>query len=100
MSGTGKIPSRKARLRQADEDSEKLKDQFGKADDICDDVREVVDTEDPPIKDCQLPEAIERMSAETIEFKEQRKAFSADLETLNEEGIELEEEVHLMTMKL
>ncbi len=42
-----KIPSRRERLRRAEEVSEKLKDQFGNAEDIYNDVREVVDTEDP-----------------------------------------------------
>ena len=97
---SGKIPSRRERLRRAGEASEKLKDQFGNADDIYEDVREVVDTEDPSIKDRQLPEAIANMSAETIEFEEQQKAFSVELETLNEEGMELEEERDLLAMEL
>ena len=94
------LPSRETSLRRADENSERLKAQFGNADDIYDDMREVVDTDDPSINDYQLPQAIEKMSAETMEFDEQRKALLADLETLNEEGIELEVEMHLITMEL
>ena len=97
---SGRIPSRKESRRRADEDSEKLKDQYDKASDIYDDVREVVDTEDPSIKDYQLPEAIERMSAETIEIAEQRKAFSAEVEAFNEEGIALALETDIITMEL
>ena len=97
---SGRIPSRRERLRRAEEHSEKLKDQMSNANDFYEDARDLQDAVDPSIGDFQLPDSIGRMATETIEFREQRKAFKADLEVLTEEAIELEEESHLLTMEL
>ena len=97
---SNRLPSRKTSLSRAKEISEMLKDQFGIADDIYDNVREVVDTEDASISDDQLADAVERMSAETIDFEDQRKALSAELEDFNEEGKALATEWEILTMEL
>ena len=64
------------------------------------DARDLQDAVDPSIEDYQLPDAIDRMATETIELREQRKAFKADLEVFTEEAKELEEESHLLEMEL
>ena len=99
MSGA-RIPSRQESLRRAEEHSEELKDQMSDANVIYKDARDLQDAVDPSIEDFQLPDAIDRMATETIELREQRKAFKADLEVFTEEAKELEEESHLLEMEL
>ena len=94
------ILSGRESLRRAEEHSERLKDQMSDANDIYKDARDLQDAVDPSIEDFQLPDAIDRMATETIELREQRKAFKADLEVLTEEAKELEEETLLLEMEL
>ena len=61
---------------------------------------ELQDAVEPSVRDYQLPEAIERMAAETIEFQKQQKAFKDDLEVLKAEAMELEEESLLLTTEM
>ena len=97
---SGKIPSRRERLRRAEELSEKLKDQYGRAEEIYNDIRDVINMADPSIIDYQLPEAIVRLSAETMEFREQWKAFTVEVEALKEEILELETQRQILTKEL
>ena len=97
---SGKIPSRRERLRRAEELSEKLKDQYGRVEEIFNDIRDVVDIADPSIIDYQLPEAIVRLSAEAVEFREQWKAFTVEVESLKEELLELETQRQVLTKEL
>ena len=70
---SGRIPSRKVRLSRAHESSERTKDQWANAEDVYDDLRDVISMEDPQMEDFRLPEAIERLSAETVELEEQEE---------------------------
>ena len=97
---TGRIPSRPDRLRRAEDDSEKLEDQFEEHSKIHDDLRAVINTEDPSIEDYQLPEAVERMSVETIEIAEQRKRFLAEVEAFDEQSERVETETESITTDL
>ena len=74
-----RIPGREDSVRRAEEP----KDQFGNPGDIYDDVREVVDTEDPLEEDYQLPEVIARNSAENMEVEELAKV-KEELRTLKQ----------------
>ena len=97
---TGRIPSRPERLRRAQDDSKQLEDQFEEHSKIHDELRQVIDTEDPSIEDYQLPEAVERMSAETIEIAEQRKRFAAEVEAFDEQSKRVEAETESITADL
>ena len=88
----GRIPSRADRLQRAQDDSAKLRDRFGEHSKISDELRQVIDTEDPSIEDYQLPEAVERMSVETIELAEQRKRFAAEVKAFDEQSRIVESE--------
>ena len=74
-----RIPGREDSVRRAEEP----KDHFGNPGDIYDDVREVVDTEDPLAEDYQLPEVIARNSAENMEVEELAKV-KEELRTLKQ----------------
>ena len=68
---SGRITSRKESLRRVHELAERTKDQWADANDVFDDVRDFVTAEDPQIGDLELPEAVERRSAETANLEEE-----------------------------
>ncbi len=89
---SGRIPSRKERLRRAHESSARTKNQWDNASDVYDDVRDVINTEDPQMKDYQLPEAVERRSAETLNLEEEEKAWQEEVKRFRERNMRYEQE--------
>ena len=95
-----RIPGREDSVRRAEEP----KDQFGNPGDLYDDVREVVDTEDPLAEDYQLPEVIARKSAENMEVEELANV-KEELRTLkqahqtSEQALQNEIEMHKTEIK-
>ncbi len=90
---SNQIPSREERLRRAHESAERIKNQWDIANDVYDDVRDVISTENPQMEDFELPEAIERRSAETINLEEEAKAWQQEIKHLKERNMRYEQEL-------
>ncbi|KAK0510515.1 hypothetical protein JMJ35_006947 [Cladonia borealis] len=82
---SNRIPSRKERLKRAHEAAERLQGQYFNAEDVYQDVRDVVG--DPTIDDFQLPEAIERRSAETLKLEEEQREWQKEIRRVKESGL-------------
>ena len=75
----------------AHEAAERIKDQWFNAEDVYDDVRDVIG--DPKIDDFQLPEAIERRLAETLKLEEEQRIWQNEIERLKESNMILEQQI-------
>ena len=87
---SGRIPSRKERLRRAHESAERTKNQGANANDVFDDVRDLITAEDPNIGDLELPEAVKQRSAETISLEEEARAWQKEIKHLKERNMRYE----------
>ena len=90
---SGRIPSRAERLRPAEEAAERIKDQWANANDVFDDVRNLIHSEDPTIGDNELPEAVERRSAETLRLEEEKRGWQKEIKLLKEQSMRYEQEI-------
>ena len=90
---SGRTPSRGERPRLAHESAERIKDQSATAKDVFDDIRDLVTAEDSQIGDLELPEAVERRSAETISLEEEARAWQKEIKRLKEQNIRYEQEI-------
>ena len=88
---SGQTPSREERLRRAHESAERMKNQWQNTQDVYDDVRDVIS--DPQMEDFQLPEAIERRSAEAISLEEEAKERQKERKRLEQNNMLLEQRV-------
>ena len=82
---SNRIPSMKETLRRAHEAAERIEDQWFNAEDVYEGVRDVVG--DPSIDDFQLPEAIERRSAETLKLEEEQREWMKEIKRVKESGL-------------
>ena len=88
---SGQTPSREERLRRAHESAERMKNQWQNTQDVYDDVRDVIS--DPQMEDFQLPEAIERRSAEAISLEEEAREWQKETKRLKQNNMLLEQQM-------
>lgn len=88
---SNRIPSRRERLRRAHESAGRIKDQWFNAEDVYDDVRDVIG--DPTVSDFELPEAIERQSAETSKLEEEQRQWQREMKRLKETNMLIEQQM-------
>ena len=65
-----------------------MKNQWQNTQDVYDDVRDVIS--DPQVEDFQLPEAIERRSAEAIILEEEAREWQKQIKRLKQNNMLLE----------